>query len=91
VEIHIKTAGSLVLSSLASLLSLAAFLLAYVFHNDWAVVIWWAVLPELLVFTIAYLAADFAKDTTRKQAARSLLIVLPAFITVFWFCRGLHL
>jgi UDP-N-acetylmuramyl pentapeptide phosphotransferase/UDP-N-acetylglucosamine-1-phosphate transferase len=80
-----------VLSSLATLLSVAAFFVGYVLHNDWAVVVWWAVLPELLVFTLIYLAADFAKGTTRKQAVLSMLIALPAFITGVWFFKNLHL
>jgi hypothetical protein len=91
VELHIKAAGSLILSSLASLLSLVAILLAYVFRSDWAAVLWWAVLPELLVFTIAYLAIEIAKGATRTQAAFSLLTALPAFITGFWFFKNLHL
>jgi fatty-acid desaturase len=81
----------MVLSSLASLLAVIAFLLAYVFRNDWAIVLWWAVLPELLVFTLAYLVADFAHSTTRRQATFSLLIALPALITQVWFFENLHL
>jgi hypothetical protein len=91
VEFHIKVSGSLVLSSLATLLSAVAFLLAYVLRSDWATVLWWAVLPELLVFTLVYLAADFAKSATRRQAAFSVLIALPAFITGVWFFKNLHL
>ena len=90
-EFHIKVSGSLVLSSLATLLSVAAFLLAHVFRSDWAAVLWWAVLPELLVFTIAYLSIEIAKGATRKQAALSLLLALPAFITCVWFFKNLHL
>lgn len=90
VEFQIKVAGSMVLSSLASLLAVVAFLLAYVLRNDWAIVLWWAVLPELLVFTLVYLVADFVHSTTRRQAALSLLIVLPALITQVWFFQNLH-
>lgn len=81
----------MVLSSFASLLAVVAFLLAYVFRNDWAIVLWWAVLPELLVFTLAYLVADFVRSATRRQATLSLLIVLPALITQVWFFENLRL
>ena len=90
-EIPIKAAGSLVLSLLALLLSVIAFLLAYVFRNDWASILCWAVLPELLVFTLAYLIADFANSATRRQATVSLLIALPALVAQIWFLENLHL
>lgn len=72
-------------------MAVIAFLLAYVFRNDWAIVLWWAVLPELLVLTLVYLVADFAHSTTRRQAALSLLIVLPGLIADIWFFRSLQL
>lgn len=81
----------MVLSSLASVLAVIAFLLAYVFRNDWAIVLCWAVLPELLVLTLVYLVADFAHSITRRQATFSLLIALPALITQVWFFENLHL
>lgn len=89
--LHVKVSGSLVLSALASLLSLVAILLAYVFRSDWAAVLWWAVLPELLVFNIAYLVIEIAKGATGKQAALSVLIALPAFISGVWFFNNLHI
>ena len=90
-ESRIKTSGSLVLSTLATLLSVVAFFVGYVLRNDWAVVVWWAVLPELLVFMVAYVVADFAKGTTRRQAVVSLVIAFPAFLTGAWFFKNLHL
>ena len=91
VKSSIKAAGSIVLSTLASFLAILAFLLAYVFHSDWAAVLWWAVLPELLVFTVVYLVADFANGTTRKQAIIAGLVALPALVSSVWFFQALRL
>lgn len=90
-EFQIKAAGSLILSSLASLFSVIVFLLAYVVRSDWASILWWAVLPELLVLTLFYLVADLVRSTTRRQATVSLLIALPALITQVWLLENLHL
>lgn len=90
-EFQIKPAGSLVLSALASLFSGIALLLAYALSSEWATILCWAVLPELLVLTVVYLVADFARSTTRRQATLALLIALPALITQAWSFRNLHL
>jgi len=91
VKSSIKAAGSMVLSTLASVLAILAFLLAYVFHSDWATVLWWAVLPELLVLTVVYLVADLTSGKTRKQAIMAGLVVLPALVSSVWFFRTLRL
>lgn len=90
-KFRIKATGSLILSALSLLLNIVAFLLGYVFESDWAIVLWWVVLPALLLFTLAYLAADLANGRTRRQAASAALIALPALLTEVWFFKNLRL
>jgi hypothetical protein len=91
VKLSIKTPGSIVLSALASFLSLLAFFIAYTVGSDWAIVLWWVILPPLLLFDLAYVVADLARSATRKQAALAVLLAAPASVAEVWFFKTLRL
>jgi hypothetical protein len=74
----IKTAGSLVLSSVNLFLCAAGLSLAYTrLSPDLGAVIIWLVPPPLLLFTVAYSVADFLKPMTRKQAIVAAFASVP--------------
>ena len=65
----IKTAGSLVLSSLNLFFCAAGLSLVYTrLSPDLGAVIIWLVSPPLFLFSVIYVAIDLLKPTTRKQA-----------------------
>ena len=90
-KLSVKAAGSMILSSVASTMSLLAFLLPHIGRSDWALVLCWIVVPPLLLINFVYLLIDLARTNTRKQAVLAVLIVLPALLTEAWFFNNLRL
>lgn len=77
-KLSIKTAGSLVLSSMNLLLCAVALSLGYTGLAPYlGAIIIWLMCPPLFLFSIVYLIVDLFSPTTRKQAIVSVVLSAP--------------
>ena len=83
----IKTAGSLVLSSLNLFFCAAGLSLLYTrLSPDLGAGIMWLVSPPLFLFSVVYVAIDLLKPITRKQAIVAAIMSAPVAVVV-WYLR----
>lgn len=85
-----KIAGSVLLSCADLVLCLSALLLAFVFKNPVALVLFMVVLPVCLLLTLIYVAIDLIGGRW-KQVAAAVALFLPALAVQIWFYRNLNL